>query len=362
MKKILLIASSLLPQVITETFYALVRRQESFIPDEIHVITTEEGLQHLRSSLWSEGRNIFAELCDDLGLDVDKVRFDMSTIHLMERSKLASPQAHTFGLNDTCEDFIVSVVRQLTLDEQSVIHASIAGGRKNTGFYLGYAMSLFGRDRDELSHVLIPVAFECNANFFYPPKEPKRVLDGDNKTLSTQDASVCLVDIPFVRLSRGMPQRLFKDDSSFSDVVAQAQHALAPAHVRIELKKRRLICGGVVVQLSPSLVAWYAWFASICRQGAKQGLHWHYHTEEDYLYWLAKVTSKANGNYIRTEESLKNGLKKSLFLERNSKIRKKLEQHLNDAAEHYMIHRIGGRPKTRYCLNLPAHAIEIVEG
>lgn len=38
------------------------------------------------------------------------------------------------------------------------------------GFYIGYALSLFGRPQDKLSHVLVEEAFEQNREFFYPPK------------------------------------------------------------------------------------------------------------------------------------------------------------------------------------------------
>jgi CRISPR-associated protein (TIGR02584 family) len=59
-------------------------------------------------------------------------------------------------------------VRELTADPDCAIHASIAGGRKTMGFYLGYALSLFGRPQDRLSHVLVSSPFESNQNFFYP--------------------------------------------------------------------------------------------------------------------------------------------------------------------------------------------------
>jgi CRISPR-associated protein (TIGR02584 family) len=32
---------------------------------------------------------------------------------------------------------------------------SIAGGRKTMGFYAGYALSLYGRAQDRMSHVLV---------------------------------------------------------------------------------------------------------------------------------------------------------------------------------------------------------------
>ena len=52
------------------------------------------------------------------------------------------------------------------------LHVSIAGGRKTMGFYVGYALSLFARDQDRLSHVLVPPSLESRQDFFYPPPPP----------------------------------------------------------------------------------------------------------------------------------------------------------------------------------------------
>ena len=48
-------------------------------------------------------------------------------------------------------DFITRKVFELTNKNDISIHASIAGGRKTMAFYLGYAMSLLGREQDSLS-------------------------------------------------------------------------------------------------------------------------------------------------------------------------------------------------------------------
>ena len=54
--------------------------------------------------------------------------------------RLSRPAADAF-----IADAITALVRALTADPGSAVHASIAGGRKTMGFYLGYALSLFGR-------------------------------------------------------------------------------------------------------------------------------------------------------------------------------------------------------------------------
>ncbi|MBV5299598.1 MAG: TIGR02584 family CRISPR-associated protein, partial [Rhodoferax sp.] len=69
--------------------------------------------------------------------------------------------------NRAAADFITAQVRAITADSGCALHASIAGGRKTMGFYLGYALSLFGRPQDRLSHVLVSEPFESSYDFFY---------------------------------------------------------------------------------------------------------------------------------------------------------------------------------------------------
>ncbi|MBF4102237.1 hypothetical protein INT80_01850 [Gallibacterium anatis] len=51
------------------------------------------------------------------------------------------------------------------------MHVSIAGGRKTMGFFAGYALSLYGRAQDSLSHVLVSAEYEAIQNFSIRQKQ-----------------------------------------------------------------------------------------------------------------------------------------------------------------------------------------------
>lgn len=54
-RRILLCVSSLSPQIITETVYALaVVGEPRFVPTEIHLLTTADGAEQVRLTLLSE--------------------------------------------------------------------------------------------------------------------------------------------------------------------------------------------------------------------------------------------------------------------------------------------------------------------
>jgi len=74
------------------------------------------------------------------------------------------------------------------------------------GFLLGYALSLFGRPQDRLSHVLVDQAFETHPEFFYPPKMSRVLTTREGRPINATDARVLLADIPIVRLRLGLPR------------------------------------------------------------------------------------------------------------------------------------------------------------
>ncbi|MCS7316482.1 MAG: CRISPR-associated ring nuclease Csm6, partial [Bryobacterales bacterium] len=172
-RRILLTACGLTPQVVTETVYALaVARQPAFVPTEVHVLTTAEGAQHVRLSLLSEDPGWFWRLCREYGLE--EIRFDPSTIHVLtDEAGQPLSDIRTVEENERTADYITALVRKLTADERAALHVSIAGGRKTMGFYLGYALSLFGRPQDRLSHVLVSAPYESHPEFFYPTKRSR---------------------------------------------------------------------------------------------------------------------------------------------------------------------------------------------
>ena len=166
-RRVLLAVSGLTPQIVTETIYALAADEFApFVPTEVHLITSAEGARRAELSLLSDDLGWFHKLCADYHLP--GVRFDASHIHVMR-------DAHGQPMNDirspadnrAAADFITAQVRAITADSGCALHASIAGGRKTMGFYLGYALSLFGRPQDRLSHVLVSEPFESSYDFFY---------------------------------------------------------------------------------------------------------------------------------------------------------------------------------------------------
>ncbi|HXF06613.1 MAG TPA: CRISPR-associated ring nuclease Csm6 [Blastocatellia bacterium] len=207
------------PQVVTETLYALMVERRVPI-SEIFVITTRVGAERAWRDLLDPHQGQFFAFCREYGFDPRSITFDehhILTIVKTPASRRARPptsatskpgQRADRALEDirTVEDNrclaeqLLGFIRQLTENPHTVVHGSIAGGRKTMSAYMLLAFTLYGREQDRLYHVLVPEPFERNPQFFFPPRRERLIGIGVGQVASTREARIDLAEIPFVRL------------------------------------------------------------------------------------------------------------------------------------------------------------------
>lgn len=360
-RRVLLAVSGLSPQIVTETLYALaVRAPRSWIPTEIRLLTTARGAEHARLNLLSNDPGWFHRLRADYGLP--DIQFDADSIVVI-RDAAGAPLAdiRSQADNDATADALTEAVRALTADPDCALHVSIAGGRKTMGYYLGYALSLFGRAQDRLSHVLVQEGFEGHPQFYYPSPGERVIhtLGSNPRTLDCQRAEVTLAEIPFVRLREGQPSALLAGQARFSDVVAALNRALAPPRLVIDVTGARVEAGGQAVPMSPANLAFLLWFARRARNGLPglrrpaDGV-----PDADYAREYLAEYDRLQGRNARTDARYCDGMSPGDFDERRTRVNQALKAALGPRqAAPYQIAGTG-RPKT-YCLGLPAGAIVI---
>ena len=327
------------------------------MPTEVVLLTTAEGAERARLSLLSENPGWFARLRRDY--DLAPIAFGAERIHVL-RDGGGAPLVDIRRLADNAiaADLITEQVRALTSHPDSALHVSIAGGRKTMGYYAGYALALFGRPQDRLSHVLVPEPFESSWDFFYPTPYSRVITTHDNKLADTAEAEVALAEIPFVSLRGGLPKRLIEGMATFGETVAAAQRALAPPELVIDTEGGQIRAGGETVPLPPAVLAFYALMA--CRR--IKGMHaarWDTDgLDEQYLSEYRRIAGEMSGELERLEEALTEGMSQEYFEQRKSRTNTALEDALGpQLAAPYLIHAEGGRPRTRYGLRIPADAI-----
>lgn len=314
-QRILLCVTGMSPQIITETLYALAINSElSFVPTEIHLVTTLEGAQLAKKELIDHGH--LAQLCVDYDLDVTAIKFDDSCLHIISApDQLALPDIRSEEHNIYAANKIVEVVRELTSrtdsDQQLAIHASIAGGRKTMGFFMGYAMSLFGRQQDRLSHVLIsPADLEGHPKFFFPPKQPvvlqRKSRDGNLVSINTADAVVSQAYIPFVRLRGNLIPNMLPENASYSEVVERAQEGVSN-NIQVVLYPEKLTVsiGDKDIKMKPIAFGVYYWFAKRAKNGTPEVGWFKKDIHKEFLqYYKQVVNTSDEGMYDKTADSL----------------------------------------------------------
>ena len=345
--------------MIFQLYYLCQLRQPAFVPTEVHVITTAEGRDHAALTLLHPSQGRFAHFLEDFGLG-ERIRFDESHIHTLEgHNGQALEDIRTEADNVAAADAITALMRRFTADPTAALHVSIAGGRKTMGFYLGYALTLFGRPQDRLSHVLVSAPFESNHEFYYPPPASRVLFTRENKPINTSDAEITLAEIPFVSLRHGLPAELLAGGASYSETVAAARHSFQPARLVIDLTAQSVRCGEKAVPMPPQIFAWYAWLAKR-RSADHPPVRYTDDVAGEFLAVYRLVVGATAHDYEAAAEVLRDGIPREFFQEKKARVNRLLKTALGAGAEAYVIHPSGERPRQHFGLTLAVDAIQFI--
>ncbi|MDY5107157.1 MAG: CRISPR-associated ring nuclease Csm6 [Actinobacillus minor] len=366
-KRILLSVTGMSPAVVTETLYALVT-EKGFIPTEIQVITTIQGKNKLLSALLGveggrkERKGALAEFIEDYGKQYgfSDIHFDENCIHIIEDSSGEKlPDIRTPQENEFAADNIVKLVGSLCQDENSQLHVSIAGGRKTMGFFMGYALSLYGREQDSLSHVLVDEEFETLPNFYYRKPTSHLIINRDGKELDASKANIMLAEIPWVRLGLGVPEDLKHQVISYSESVKNAQELLKQSNIVFlaPIEDRTVKFGSKEIKLAPRGYSLLFSLVISKEAGWQFGIRDETRTINTYLTIYSQI--KEDEEMKRRLAGIDNDLK-DVLSESRTDIRKKITEHfsLGKGAESDYIPS-SSRKTNNYELNIELDNIDI---
>jgi len=241
------------PAILTETLAA----SSSQPPDSIRLVTTKSGALLLEETLFDQGG--WEKFIQTYPAYQDTI-FNSASIFVPE----ALEDIRTSEDNQVMAQAILNMVKD-AVEESSEISASIAGGRKTMGYLLGFAMGLFARPQDRMTHVLVPEAWEKDRDFLFP--KPEEV------------GQITLVDIPFVRLGGYLKPALANAD--VNNIVESAQIAIDLSLMEpivLHVRPRKISYLGKHIELGDREFAIYQFFAE---QKLKHCQHPNYNTCDD---------------------------------------------------------------------------------
>ena len=365
-RRVLVAVTGLSPQIVTETLYALAVKQEPpFTPTEVRLVTTKEGAERAELSLLHPQDGEFHRLCADYRLP--PINFNAKCIHVLKNAD-GEPlhDIRTADDNISAADAITGLLRELTSDDDSALHVSIAGGRKTMGFYLGYALSLYGRPQDQLSHVLVNAPYESHPKFYYPTPKSKLIhtFGPNSRPYDARHAEVTLAEIPFVRLREGLHPDLMEGKASFSAVVEDAQRTVPPLALELDPASCTVTAGGESFTMEPALFAFYWMLAERVCAGVA-GTHWQ---DTDfawkYLSHYRRVVKPMSGEFEKAEQAYAEGMIGEDVNPKKAHVKRELERRLGrQRAAPYLVKPLEPIPGTRYRrfgLDLPSAAIRVL--
>ena len=362
--RILVCMTGTSPQVVTETLYALALREDPFVPDRLVIMSTADGATHARKTLLDPKTGQIFRLCRDYKIPLSPK--DVTLVCLQGRNGGPLPDIRTAEENEDAADGILGTIRDLTRDPHTHIHVSLSGGRKTMGFYAGYALSLFGREQDRVSHVLVAPPFEYLPDFFYPTKKRGQLVITlpNGETVDACEAQVTLAEIPVVRLRQALPPALLSGPGSFTDAVRAAQRAVRSPELAINLSAQRVRAHDKTFRLPPVLMAFLVWlFESTYHRNQSLTCPKERPANRDYASAYLEIYQRIKGPLGATERTtkrLEKGMDKGFFEETLSKLNGAFRKALgDDIARAYSILGAGSRGKT-YSFPLPERSVHFV--
>ena len=290
-KRILLSICGMSPAVVTETLYALQKGDYGW-PDEVHILTTIEGRKGIVNPRSTNGKDPvpglpyqMEQLATDYGLP--QIPFSIvENIHVITGADQRElDDARTIEDQEALGNYITRKVAQMCSDPDTQLHVSLAGGRKTMTFFAGYALSIFGRPEDVLSHVLVGDGFDQCPDFYYPtpyskPVTPRGPTPGARDgVLDARDAVIQLALIPVIRQRHLYQEKLLEkiaqdNDNTLTYSHIVRLHNLAEQReqwcIAFDFPRRRVtICGETSLELKPTLFALYAMLSRFAKDGDK---------------------------------------------------------------------------------------------
>lgn len=349
------------PQVITETVFALANQKPPICPDEIIVITTSDGAKITEEALIKRG--ILKKLCQEYKIPYIAPNYKVPS----GPNGLPLSDIRTKEENEVMANLINDVVKEKASNQENRLHCSIAGGRKTMSFYLGSALQLYGRAQDKLYHVLVTPEFEGNKDFFYKPKKNLEIKTKDGKVLNTEDATIELAELPFVRLG----DKIKLGDGSFTQSIKSGQEAINEAvfsqNVYLNLKKRELKIGDIEIKLQPIYLALYATLLNLkkqckekkcigCRKCCLPRNNWEDEKKNIFKTFYEKLRPFSQGDWFSNKHGYDTILSSAI-----SRINKIIKDSIksDSLAQYYLIKSIKIYGNTSYQINIEPKKIKI---
>ncbi len=267
-KNVLVVTLGGAPGVVTETAFALLDGNPSWVPHEIHLVTTAFGAKDWSDPASRPNREL-AALFRHFGAPAAAVDL---LIPKDERNG-AIADIRTEEENVAFANALTWRVMEIKERKNVRLHMSMAGGRKTMSSYAQSAMQYFAEEADALTHTLVePQSLEYHKDFFWPYQAQQEIVagrDGAPCVVRADTAKIALVPSPFVRLRAHIKRIPFaKNNFNHWTLTERTQarlDACAPA-VTLTVADRTVTVDGAAIPFGEQQFALYRVLAAAIKE------------------------------------------------------------------------------------------------
>jgi len=264
-KEIFLAVIGTTPQILTEClyyYYSPFYNQKRFF-NKIKVITTLEGEKKLVEKILMGG--ILKKLSQSLEIAaIPFTRDDIIVLHDYNGRPIKDLRSTDDNFDSLLTMF--RVVQELSSDPCCRLTATVAGGRKTMSAMMALAFQIYGREKDELIHIIasderMNLSVEGNADWFFP----------DNPADPTQRLDVSL--FPIIKIGRYIGLDIKMEPRKLVEKIQERIISRAPIR-ELRIRGREFYSGQEKLILPPKRAAYLRYFIkrkkdSTCQPGCE---------------------------------------------------------------------------------------------
>jgi CRISPR-associated protein (TIGR02584 family) len=256
-------------QIVTETLYYLMIQHRPHVPiSDVYIMTTTHGKEVAWKTLGGD-EGAIARFYRDY--DLDPIAFTKEKHILVFKNPDGSfmQDIRTTADNYVLQSQMLGFMRDFTSNPDCVLHCIVGGGRRTMTANMMLALTIFGREQDSLTHVLVDEKFETNPAFFFPTKKKNLIAVFNNGELGIADASkarISLAEIPFARLRDLYGKNIENLETDINKLLNIAQTKIELSQVMheqllIDLKNGRAFWGNEEIDLKGFNLAMFMYYA-----------------------------------------------------------------------------------------------------
>ena len=264
--------------VITEALWALMNPRKgdgrkAIVPDVVHIVTTAAYCPDHGYSEFDRRRDLLKEKVSELYRQYKQKEpeFFFEAVKDPDGTNGCHyiADVRTERENILYANHITRCVRTYCEESETILHMSLAGGRKSMSSYDHSAMMFFGRVEDEMSHVLVqPQLLERAGEQFWWPDQPEKLVrvnlskdEFEEVPTSSDIVTVDLVPVPFVRLGVRLPTGIPPEAVDYRELIEFIEFERGGGRFIVDADTRKISFGNRSVTLTPTYFALFAVFA-----------------------------------------------------------------------------------------------------